>query len=537
MRQNLSRSRRSFALSVFGISVGIASLTFFLALSAGVRHVVLGAGVSRRTDRSRCRRSRRSERARSALFSSLSRAEAAHRRGGARARRAPEVRAAYRRAKLAFPARAWGGAEILGKNFYTELVAEGVDPRAMAGDDLGPEPFADNLGSHAAVQRRRRLQDRRRILPVGHARLRAAGAGGDLAVHRRAVQQHDRRADGAAEDRQIPRRTLARHHLQHRARPLVHRRVEVGRRAASAQGHARRHLAARRAARARRCRSATCRRGTRNTRRARRRCRRWCSRPKTGADVTRLTAAIRAAGYDIADSGAERAGLAITLVTLLFALVSFAMVVDRRHQHRALVLPHRRRAAARARRHALGRRLGARRARAGARRGGRESGCAAARSASCWRAWARSPSTPPRAAGSRFSVQAGQLLRVRLDAACRRARMLHLGLHARRVLAGARRRTARADRSLDLVNRRRRRHEEDPLRDGQGRDGRRAVRRRRAGDRRELRRSGDGREGVDRPEDEPEAEGRAVLQRAALPSRGRRTSSSRAAIRSPATTT
>jgi hypothetical protein len=48
------------------------------------------------------------------------------------------------------------------------------------------------------------------------------------------------------------------------------------------------------------------------------------SRP--GADVTRLTAAIRAAGYDVADSGAERAGLAITLVTLLFAMVSFAMV-------------------------------------------------------------------------------------------------------------------------------------------------------------------------------------------------------------------
>ena len=33
VRQNLSRSRRSFALSVFGISVGIASLTFFLITS------------------------------------------------------------------------------------------------------------------------------------------------------------------------------------------------------------------------------------------------------------------------------------------------------------------------------------------------------------------------------------------------------------------------------------------------------------------------------------------------------------------------
>ena len=55
---------------------------------------------------------------------------------------------------------------------------------------------------------------------------------------------------------------------------------------------------------------------------------------KEGADVTRLTAAIRAAGYDIADSGAERAGLAITLVTLLFALVSFAMVPSPRSTSR-----------------------------------------------------------------------------------------------------------------------------------------------------------------------------------------------------------
>jgi ABC-type antimicrobial peptide transport system permease subunit len=45
-----------------------------------------------------------------------------------------------------------------------------------------------------------------------------------------------------------------------------------------------------------------------------------------GADVTRLAASVRALGYTVADSGAERAGLAITLLTLLFALVSFAIV-------------------------------------------------------------------------------------------------------------------------------------------------------------------------------------------------------------------
>ena len=40
--QNIRRTRRQFILSSLGISVGIASLTFFIALSSGVRQVVLG---------------------------------------------------------------------------------------------------------------------------------------------------------------------------------------------------------------------------------------------------------------------------------------------------------------------------------------------------------------------------------------------------------------------------------------------------------------------------------------------------------------
>src|SRR5262249_51384085 len=146
VRQNLSRSRRSFALSVLGISVGIASLVFFLALSAGVRHVVLGqvfpiGQIEVVPSKSTLSRPL-------SLFSSLPGPRPLD-EGAARPLAArPEVKAVYRRAKLAFPSRAWGGAEILGKNFYTELVAEGVDPAAMAGDPLDPEPFADGLGSH-----------------------------------------------------------------------------------------------------------------------------------------------------------------------------------------------------------------------------------------------------------------------------------------------------------------------------------------------------------------------------------------------------
>ena len=137
VRQNLSRSRRAFALSVFGIAVGIASLTFFLALSAGVRHVVLGQVFPvGQIEVVPSKSSIEGGSSLGGLFSSLSGGPKplGEERGQASWRARPEVRAAYRRAKLAFPARAWGGAEILGKNFYTELVAEGVDPQAMAGD-------------------------------------------------------------------------------------------------------------------------------------------------------------------------------------------------------------------------------------------------------------------------------------------------------------------------------------------------------------------------------------------------------------------
>ncbi|HUS66744.1 MAG TPA: FtsX-like permease family protein, partial [Kofleriaceae bacterium] len=44
------------------------------------------------------------------------------------------------------------------------------------------------------------------------------------------------------------------------------------------------------------------------------------------ADLGRLAAYVRELGYTVADSGAERIGLALTLLTLLFALVSFAIV-------------------------------------------------------------------------------------------------------------------------------------------------------------------------------------------------------------------
>jgi ABC-type lipoprotein release transport system permease subunit len=153
---SIRRARRQFVLSAFGIAVGIASLAFFSALSAGVRQVVLGRVF--RVDRIEV------EPAKSGgldlSFGLLG--------GGpapvsdetvARLGALPGVRSASPRMRLAFPAKAWGGAQIFGSNRYAELLGDGVDPAAVAAEaaSFGPEPFADLEGqdlerTHAACQ-------------------------------------------------------------------------------------------------------------------------------------------------------------------------------------------------------------------------------------------------------------------------------------------------------------------------------------------------------------------------------------------------
>lgn len=326
VRQNLSRSRRSFALSVFGIAVGISSLTFFLALSAGVRHVVLGKVFPvGQIEVVPSQTSLGGGGAIGGLLSSLG--------GGpqplteevaARLAARPEVKAAYRRAKLAFPARAWGGQEILGKNFYTELVAEGVDPRAMSGDGLGPEPFGDHLGSHKTCNADAECPSGEYcpwdthaceppipavispfIVELYNGTLAAQTGlpkiGKFLAGRLRGIVfniELGRSFIGSAKTGVPPhqRKVMLVGISPHAAQlaltlPLGYVQAWNRQYAAGAPSLSSVVLELR-----------------------------------DGADVTALTAAIRRMGFDVASSGAERAGLAITLVTLLFALVSFAMV-------------------------------------------------------------------------------------------------------------------------------------------------------------------------------------------------------------------
>ncbi len=149
VRQSIRRGRRAFALSVFGIVVGISSLTFFLALSAGVRHRVLARVFpAGRLSVVPAKSSLDSAGALSSLVGGLAGL------GGPRAldeaavsalRARPEVKAVYPRMKIAFPTRGWGGERFLGRPVYTELIVDGIDPSSVSEEQgqFGPERFED----------------------------------------------------------------------------------------------------------------------------------------------------------------------------------------------------------------------------------------------------------------------------------------------------------------------------------------------------------------------------------------------------------
>jgi hypothetical protein len=145
IRQNIRRGRRGFVLSVFGISVGVASLAFFLALSSGMRHGVL----SRLFPQGQLEVVPPSSSLDSGALSifSLGGSPKLGDEIAAQLAKRPEVAAVYPRMRLSFPARAQGGAAILGRDIRAEMVAEGMDPAAMSGESFAPIPFSDELGS------------------------------------------------------------------------------------------------------------------------------------------------------------------------------------------------------------------------------------------------------------------------------------------------------------------------------------------------------------------------------------------------------
>lgn len=133
--QNLRRNKKNFIFSSFGILVGISTFTFFMGLGEGIRTVVMDKVfvynqlevIPRSYDVGAFKTD-------GGLF------------GGSRLtdasvdelRTVPGVRGVYPKMKLTFPARAWGGQELMGRNFYTELIADGIPPDVVK-DELGPD--------------------------------------------------------------------------------------------------------------------------------------------------------------------------------------------------------------------------------------------------------------------------------------------------------------------------------------------------------------------------------------------------------------
>ena len=133
--RSLQRAPRSFALSVFGIAVGISVLGFFLALSLGMQKRVLSRIFP--SDRIEVVQQKASVDqgglgALGALGALLGGPQQLSNEVTSELRRHPDVEAVYPRLKVAFPVRGWGGERLVGKPIYTDLPIDGIDPQAVS---------------------------------------------------------------------------------------------------------------------------------------------------------------------------------------------------------------------------------------------------------------------------------------------------------------------------------------------------------------------------------------------------------------------
>ncbi len=142
--QSVARAPRTFALSVFGIAIGIAVLAFFLALSQGMQKRVLGRIFP--ADRLEVvpAKSSLDQSAFGAIDSLLGGPKLLSDDLVGELRARPEVAAVFPRMRLAVPVRGWGGEQIIGRTIYTELIIDGIDPRAVT-ETTSPVTFTDHV--------------------------------------------------------------------------------------------------------------------------------------------------------------------------------------------------------------------------------------------------------------------------------------------------------------------------------------------------------------------------------------------------------
>lgn len=148
-RQSLARHRGTYALSSVGVAAGIAALVFFVALSQGVRAVVLGKifpvdrveVIPRTFDLGPLRIG--------GAGSSLGRTldPAAVERLAA----LPGVAGAWPKQKLSFKVMGWAGGDVLGRDVKFEVFGDGIDRSLLTDEPEARQAFAEAVIAGASA--------------------------------------------------------------------------------------------------------------------------------------------------------------------------------------------------------------------------------------------------------------------------------------------------------------------------------------------------------------------------------------------------
>lgn len=145
--RDLARARGVLAHCAFGIAMGAAAMAFFLGLGLGVKKVLLGEVFP--IDRVQLEPPKTADPGMLGGLLGFGRKHASiSPESVSRLRDSAFVAAAYPKLRLAFPCSARGGKELLGRDIGTsEMIADGVDPRLVAGSLKLAAPFVDPLAA------------------------------------------------------------------------------------------------------------------------------------------------------------------------------------------------------------------------------------------------------------------------------------------------------------------------------------------------------------------------------------------------------
>jgi hypothetical protein len=148
IRRDLRRTRGALATSGFGIAAGTAALFFFLALGLGVRGVLLGEVFP--IDQIELEPPKATDPGLLGLLMGAGEPPGISAKAIQTLSAEPGVIGVFPKLKMAVPASARGGKEILGREVGTsEMIADGIDPGLVQGELKAKYAFADPLQTDA----------------------------------------------------------------------------------------------------------------------------------------------------------------------------------------------------------------------------------------------------------------------------------------------------------------------------------------------------------------------------------------------------